>query len=410
MIHGGASLSATDSGAEFRAAVRDWLQANVPAEPCPPITLEGGEQAQYLRRWQRRLFDAGWAGINWPTEHGGRGLTQREQIIWYEEYARAGAPNNNGLFVGLQHAAPTLMICGTAEQKAFHLPRILRGEAIWCQGFSEPNAGSDLANINCRGVVEGDQLVVNGSKIWTSFAQASDYQELVIRTESGSTRQKGLSWVICDMHTPGITVRPIRSMDGEYHNCEVFYDDVRIPLTNVVGELGDGWRVSMATLAFERGTAFIESQMRLLVTVNQLVEFARQSNDAAGRPLIAGSGIAEQLGELKARAAGLRAMTYRAAARAEVQSVPGPEGTYVALMLAELKQSVYRLWMELSAARGLRFGGESGEQSDQAVPVREYLFSYAGTIGGGTSEIRRNIIAERILKLPKHDATAERLV
>lgn len=406
MIHGGASLSATDSGADFRAAVRDWLQANVPAEPCPPISLEGSEQADYLRQWQRRLFDAGWAGINWPTEYGGRGLSQREQIIWYEEYARAGAPSNNGLFVGMQHAAPTLMVCGTAQQKAFHLPLILRGEAIWCQGFSEPNAGSDLANINCRGVVEGDHLVVNGSKIWTSFAQAADYQELVIRTQPGSSRQKGLSWVICDMRSPGITVRPIKSMDGEYHNCEVFYDDVRIPLVNVVGELGDGWRVSMATLAFERGTAFIEAQMRLLVTVNQLVAYARHTRDSAGRLLIEDSGIAERLGDLKARAAGLRAMTYRAAARAETQSVPGPEGTYVALMLAELKQAMYHLWMMLAAARGLQSGDEAGE----AVPVREYLFSYAGTIGGGTSEIRRNIIAERILKLPRHDATAERIV
>lgn len=391
-----------ESEAAFRAEVRRWLQANVPAQPAPPITYTGVEQATYLRNWQRRLFDAGWAGINWPTEYGGRGLTQREQVIWYEEYARAGAPDGTGLFVGMQHAGPTLMLRGTAEQKAFHLPRILSGQAIWCQGFSEPNAGSDLANIRCRGEVDGDHIVVNGSKLWTSFAQAADYQELVVRTEPGSKRQLGLSWLICDMHSPGITVRPIRSLDGEYHNCEVFYDNVRIPLSNVVGELGDGWRVSMATLAFERGTAFIESQMRLSVTVEKLLEFARKSNGQDGRVLIEDPGVAERLGTLRARAAGLRAMTYHSAARALAQEVPGPEGTYVALMLAELKQEVYRVWLELLGADGLQ-----RDDDDALRPVRQYLFSYAGTIGGGTSEIRRNIIAERILLLPKHDAKAE---
>ncbi len=392
-----------ESEAAFRAEVRGWLRGNVPAEPSPPITRDGIEQASYLRNWQRQLFEAGWAGISWPKEYGGRGLTQREQIIWYEEYARAGAPDGSGLFVGLQHAAPTLMLCGTPEQKAFYLPRILNGQDIWCQGFSEPNAGSDLANIRCRGTVVGDHIVVNGSKIWTSFAQAADYQELVVRTEPGSKRQKGLSWLICDMRLPGITVRPILSLDGEFHNCEVFYDEVRIPLTNVVGKLGDGWSVSMATLAFERGTAFIESQMRLSVTVEKLLDFARKAQGSGGRPLIEDSSVAEKLGNLRARAAALRAMTYHSAARAMTQKVPGPEGTYVALMLAELKQEVYRLWLELLGPQGL----ERGTGHDPANPVEKYLFSYAGTIGGGTSEIRRNIIAERILNLPKHDAVAE---
>jgi len=391
------------SEAAFQSEVRQWLQANVPQEPSPPITRDGGEQAAYLRRWQRTLFEGGWAGINWPTEYGGRGFTQREQIIWYEEYARADAPDMNGLFVGMQHAAPTLMLCGTEEQKAFHLSRILKGEAIWCQGFSESNAGSDLANIRCKGTVEDDHIVVNGSKIWTSFAQAADYQELVVRTDPESNRQQGLSWLICDMRSPGITVRPILSMDGEYHNCEVFYDNVRIPLTNVVGALGDGWRVSMATLAFERGTAFIESQMRLSVTGGTLINYARHAKDEAGRPLIDDASVAQRLGNLRARATGLRSMTYHSAARAATQNIPGPEGTYVALMLAELKQEVYRLWMELLGPAGLEYGDAQG----LAAPIHQYLFSYAGTIGGGTSEIRRNIIAERILKLPRHDAVAE---
>jgi alkylation response protein AidB-like acyl-CoA dehydrogenase len=384
--------------------VRHWLQANLPTQPRPPLTHSGVEQATYLRQWQRKLFDAGWAGINWPGEFGGRGLSQREQIIWYEEYARAGAPDGSGLFVGLQHAGPTLMLCGTQAQKAHYLPRILSGEDIWCQGFSEPQAGSDLAGIRCRGAVQGDHVVVNGSKLWTSFAQVADVQELVVRTDAGSTRQQGLTWLICDMRTPGITVRPIRALDGQYHNCEVFYDDVHIPLANVVGELGDGWRVSMATLAFERGTAYIESQMRLSVTVERLIAFAREARGQGGRSLAEDAGVAGQLGTLRARAAALRSMTYHQAARATAQQAPGPEGTYVALMLAELKQAVYRLWLELLGPQGL----ERGPADDPLHAVSQYLFSYAGTIGGGTSEIRRNIIAERILRLPRHDAVADR--
>lgn len=389
-----------ESDAAFRAAARRWLQASIPAHPLPPLTASGIEQADYLRQWQRTLFAAGWAGLNWPEEFNGRGHTLREQIVWYEEYARSGAPDGAGLFVGLQHAGPTLMQCGTREQKAYYLPRILRGDDIWCQGFSEPGAGSDLAAIRCRGTVRGDHVVVNGSKLWTSFAQAADLQELLVRTEEGSARQQGLTWLICDMRTPGITVRPIRSLDGEYHNCEVFYDDVRIPLANVVGAPGDGWRVSMATLAFERGTAYIESQMRLAATVEKLIAYAGEAPGLQGGMLIEDPGVAARHGALRARAAGLRAMTYRGAERRGAQQAPGPEGTYVALLLAELKQEVYRLWMELLGPQGL----ERGAAHAPSHPVQQYLFSLAATIGGGTSEIRRNIIAERLLQLPKHTA------
>jgi alkylation response protein AidB-like acyl-CoA dehydrogenase len=250
--------------------------------------------------------------------------------------------------------------------------------------------------------MRGDEIVVNGAKIWTSFAQGADYQELVLRTEPGSQRHKGLSWVICDMRSPGITVRPIRSMDGEFHNCEVFYDDVRIPLANVVGALGDGWRVSMATLAFERGRSFIGSQMRILQTVERLIAFARETLAADGRPLADDPRVAEELGRLRARCAGLKAMTYFAAARSLNDTVPGAEGTYVALALAEIKQALFRLWMDLLDLRGL----DVSEAPHAVNPVLQYLFSYAITIGGGTSEVRRNIIAERILGLPKHEAVA----
>lgn len=191
---------------QFRAECRDWLYANVPAEKRP---LNATEALEFDKAWQRSLFDAGWAGINWPVEFGGRGFSIVQQVIWLEEYAKAHAPWIGANFVGNNHGGPTLIMNANEEQKAYHLPRILKGEAIWCQGFSEPGAGSDLASIKTRGRIEGNELVVNGSKIWTSFAHVADWQELVLRTEEGSQRHKGLSWVICNMHAPGITIRPI---------------------------------------------------------------------------------------------------------------------------------------------------------------------------------------------------------
>ena len=390
------AVSAKD--AKFREDVREWLSVNVPRDPRPPITLAGAEQVEFMRRWQRKLFDGGWAGISWPEEYGGRGLSLVEQVIWYEEYARAGAPEAGCLFCSLQHAAPTLIVKGSPEQKAYYLPRILTGEDIWCQGFSEPGAGSDLANISTRGTVECDYIIVNGSKIWTSFAQVSDYQELVIRTQPGSKRHKGLTWLICDMRLPGITIRPIKSLDGEYHNCEVFYDNVEIPVVNVVGKIDDGWSVAMATLSFERGTAFMETQMRLAYTVEKLIGLARLLKGADGRPIIEDGGIASQLSRLRARSASLKAMTYMGASRARNSDMPGPEGTYIALRCGEMKQEVYRLAMEILGPQGMERPVELATQD----LVQQYLYSYAATIGGGTSEIRRNIIGERLLGLPRH--------
>jgi alkylation response protein AidB-like acyl-CoA dehydrogenase len=362
------------------------------------VSRDGGEQAAYMRAWQRTLFEGGWAGISWPREYGGRGLSLIQQLIWYEEYARAGAPETSCLFVGLNHGGPTLIVHGNEEQKSRHLPRILRGDEIWCQGFSEPGAGSDLASLRTRGEIDGDHLVVNGQKIWTSFAQVADFQELLVRTDPNSTRQRGITWVICDMRTPGITVRPIRSIDGEHHNCEVFYDNVRIPLRNVVGSVNEGWKVAMATLSFERGTAFTEMQLRSAVELEKLIELAGKLQDATGRRLLDDGSIRAQLGRLRGRSAALRAMTYMGASRARQQAIPGPEGTLVALMLAEVKQAILQLAMEI-------LGPESVEDADPLSTVHwvhKYLYSYQTTIGGGTSEIRRNIIGERILGLPRH--------
>jgi alkylation response protein AidB-like acyl-CoA dehydrogenase len=376
----------------FREEVRTWLEENVPREPTP-IPLP--EQKEFLLAWQRKQFDAGWAGIAWPADYGGRGLSLVRQLIWYEEYVRANAPPTGCLFVGLNHGGPTLIVRGSEAQKSLHLPQILRGDVIWCQGFSEPGSGSDLASLRTSAVIDGDHLVVNGQKIWTSFGNIAEYQELVVRTDPQSKRHHGLTWTICDMRTPGITIRPIETIAGERHFCEVFYDDVRIPLTDVVGGIGNGWSVALSTLSFERGTAFMAHQLELSRTVEGLIDVARRIPGVNGKPAIQDDAVAARLGELRADVASMRAMTYMSVSRGLRQETPGPEGTMLALYFAVTSQKVQRAVMEVLGARGLQRGGEWDEW------VRHYLVSFSHTIAGGTGEIRRNIIGERVLGLPR---------
>lgn len=376
----------------FREEVRDWLADNVPREKPP---FDGEEAAAFDLAWQRRQYDGGWAGINWPVEYGGRGLGLFEQIIWYEENARAGAPFIGRCFVGINHGGPTLMARGDESQKAFHLPPILKGEVVWCQGFSEPNAGSDLAGIRTHGRVEGDELVVNGSKIWTSYANHADWQELLLRTDPDAERHKGLSWVICDMHSPGISTRPIRLMSGEYDLCQVFYDDVRIPLSNVVGGLGQGWSVAMSTLGFERGTGFIAEQTEQAIRVERLVARAREKCGPDGRPLIAGEVLAEELATLRAQVAALQSMTYRTVSEVARTGQPGAESSLIRLFTAETGQRIARCEMRMKGADMLDFA--YGEDD----PVHDYLRGFAATIAGGSAQIQRDIIGERVLGLPR---------
>jgi alkylation response protein AidB-like acyl-CoA dehydrogenase len=370
----------------FREECRDWLRDNVPEEQRP---LDAADAIGFDKVWQRKLFDAGWDGINWPRDYGGRGLSLIEQVIWLEEYAKADAPWIGANFVGVNHGGPTLIMNASEAQKAYHLPRILSGEAIWCQGFSEPGAGSDLAGIRTTGRVEGDELVINGSKIWTSFAHVADWQELVLRTEPGSRRHAGLSWVICDMHAPGITIRPIRKMSGQTEFAQVFYDDVRVPMANVVGGLGNGWKVAMSTLSFERGTGFIADQVKLGLEVEHLLGQARASGAASGER------IADRLAQLRAEVAALRAMTYRNISEVMRNGQPGPEASVIRLFTAELGQRVDRLGVALMGAEILdfRYGDDNR--------VQDYLRGFAGTIAGGSSQIQRDIIGERMLGLPK---------
>lgn len=371
---------------QFRAECRDWLHDNVPDQRRP---MDAADALDFDKAWQRRLFDAGWAGINWPTEYGGRGLSIVQQVIWLEEYAHANAPWIGANFVGVNHGGPTLILNASDAQKAYHLPRILRGEAIWCQGFSEPGAGSDLAGIKTRGRIEGDELVITGSKIWTSFAHVADWQELVLRTEEGSQRHKGLSWVICPMHAPGIEVRTIRKMSGQTEFAQVFYDDVRIPLDNVVGGLGNGWQVAMSTLSFERGTGFIADQVKQSEEIEELLERARQTG------ALKDDRIAEQLAQLRAEVAALRAMTYRNISQVVRTGQPGAESSVIRLFTSELGQRLERMALLLAGDDILDF-----RYGDDNL-VADYLRGFAATIAGGTAQIQRDIIAERLLGLPK---------
>ncbi len=373
----------------FREEARDWLQDNVPRTPQPP---DGWPQREWELAWQAKQYEGGWAGVSWPKEYGGKGLSLTHQLIWFEEYARAGAPNAQLLFVGCNHAAPTLVAKGTEEQKSFHLPKILKGEVLWCQGFSEPNNGSDLGGLRCRAVIDGDHLVVNGSKIWTSSAHLADWQELLVRTDPDVPKHKGITWTICDMKTPGIELRPINIMTapGHHHFNQVFYTDVRIPLTNVVGEVNDGWNVAMSTLGFERGTASMSEQIRFGVVLEKLIKLAEER---LGPGVLEHDEIGARLAQLRAEWAATRAMTYMVVSKS-FKGAPGSESSLLRAFVSQLKQRSRRIAVDI-------LGSDSLELPEHDPWIRPYLRTYSETIAAGTSEIQRNIIGERVLGLPR---------
>jgi alkylation response protein AidB-like acyl-CoA dehydrogenase len=382
---------------QFRRDVRLWLNENKPSEKRPSL-VNLAECRDFDLSWQRRLYDAGWAGIAWPREYGGQGLSLARQLIWYEEYAAADVPPGgfeSVCFVGLAHAGPTLILNGSESHKQAHLPKILKGESVWCQGFSEPAAGSDLAGLRTKAAIDGDELVVNGQKLWTSYADVADYQELLVRTDSNATKHTGITWVICDMKYPGITVRPIRNMAGHSEFCEVFYDNVRIPLADVVGGLNNGWRTAMATLSFERGTAFIADQVELAGDVARLEDMARHHRLENGKLAIESDLLVDRLATLKAEVKALKAMTYLSVSRNSQSAQPGPEGSIVRLFYSKLSQRVSQFAMDLLESDALRYHGPHEDW------IGTYLYRYAATIGAGTEQIQRSIIGERVLGLPK---------
>lgn len=376
---------------QFRSDVRDWLRKHAPRDE--PATRDLAAIKEYYTSWQRQQYEAGWAGLGWPAEYGGSGRTAAEQLIWHEEVARAGAPQAGVCFVGLNNVGPAIMLCGTDEQKARYLRRILSGDEVWCQGFSEPEAGSDLASLRTRGEIHGDKIIVRGQKVWTSYAWAADFQQLLIRTNPDVPKRQGITALICPLDVPGIQVRPIETMAGDLDFCEVFYDDVELPLENVLGEVDRGWQVVTTTLAFERGSAFTAEQIALTAMVEDLVTRVRTGTDVSDA-----SCLARELAEIRADAAALRAMTYLGVSRVMGQGQPGPEGSYLRLSVAELMQRVTRLAMDIGGAEALRWTEPARFRRNWS---NDYLWSFSRTISAGTKDIQRNIIGERVLGLPR---------
>ena len=386
--------------ARFRREVCRWLEQNLPpgwGTPTFERPASVDEEVAFLRAWQRKLYDGGWAGLDWPEEYGGRGIGIFEHIIYLEEYTRLRAPNLISMSVGTTLVGPTLIAKGEPWQKERFLQPILRGEEVWCQGFSEPDAGSDVASLRTRGVVDGDSLVVNGQKTWTSFAQQADWCILVVRTNPEAPKHRGLSFVLLDMQTPGITIRPLMEMTGHAWFNEVFFDDVRIPLENVVGRIDEGWDIVMTTLAVERGSS--AQHARLIADVDLIIEAARgisrHGRTAAEDPL-----VRQKLVDFATHAMILKMTAYRNASALEQTGVPGPEGSTMKLLWSELDQRVKETAIEILGERGLVREGDPLALQD-GYWAYELLWSRAATIYAGTSEVQRNIIAQRVLGLPR---------
>ncbi|HLI63017.1 MAG TPA: acyl-CoA dehydrogenase family protein [Terriglobales bacterium] len=382
----------------FRNQVRAWLEANQP----PPLTPE--EKARLTedllweraKAWHAKLYEGGWAGISWPKEYGGRGASLIEQVIFSQELARLNLPVGINV-LGIIMTGPAIMQWGSAEQKARYLNKILKAEEIWCEGLSEPGAGSDLAAIQTRAELVGDHFVVNGQKIWTTHAHRAHFCQLFVRTDFQAPKHRGLSCLLVDMKTPGVTVRPLRQITGEAEFNEIFFEDARVPRANLLGPLNGGWQVLISTLMHERvgiGETLGTSQQ----TLGELVELAK-AMDYLGRPAIENSAIRQQLAQFAIEAAakkynGLRSLTSRLKGLP-----PGPEASISKLVSTELTQRMVKFATHLLGQYALI------EQHSPLAPSGAWLLRILGceslTIAGGTTAVQKNMIGERVLQLPK---------
>jgi alkylation response protein AidB-like acyl-CoA dehydrogenase len=378
----------------FRADLRGWLKAHPPGPE--PEQLE--QWVAHGKSWQRRLYEAGWCGVHWPAAYGGRGASLIEQIIFQEEMALAGAPQLINL-AGLTMGGPVLIAHGTEAQKRRHLRSILSAEEIWCQGFSEPNAGSDLAALSTRAVLDGDTFVVNGQKVWTSFARFADWCMLLVRTDSEAPKHKGITFLLVDMHSPGITVRPLKQISGDEDFNELFFDELRVPRANVVGEINGGWEIAITTLMHERQTLTYSRQLQSRVALQELLAAARRQSSsgtpAARQPLLRQKLAAAYIDSEAMKYTALRNLT-----KVLRGGVPGPEGSIEKLLWSEMYQRMLETAVELCGARGQLLTGDP-QAVDQGRWPHLMLYSRGRTIAAGSSEIQRNIIAERVLGLPR---------
>ena len=391
-------LALTDEELAFRDEVRAWLATTLPRLDPVPDADDWPARRAYDMRWQRLLFDDGYAGISWPAAYGGRGASGGQELLFLEELHHAGAPYVGCNFVGTLHAGPTLIAEGTPEQQAHHLPGILRGDHVWCQGFSEPEAGSDLASLRTRAVRDGDDYVVTGQKIWTSHAQVADYCELLVRTDPDAPKHKGITWLIMPMDLPGIELRPLRTIGGVSEFNEMFLDGVRVPAQNRVGAENDGWRVTMVTLSFERGTAWVNDLLQAQGFVSQLAAVAREVKRGSGT-MWDDAGVRHELARVAAELDALWALTKRTVSHAARTGNPGIGGSVFKLRFHDTSLRLGQLSMRVLGRAGLAFDETLRLRTSELVEER--LFAHAIGIAAGTSQIQRNIVAERVLGLPK---------
>ena len=385
----------------FRREFRIWLEANLPRRAVSdglesePMRAEGGDWKFHLA-WHRKMHAGGWVGINWPKQYGGRGATLEQQVVYNEELSRANAPSLvNGL--GIMLVGPTLIHWGTEEQKQRYVPKILSAEEIWCQGYSEPNAGSDVASLQTRAVEQGDDFIVNGQKVWTSGAQHADWCILLVRTDPEAPKHKGISYLLVDMHSPGITVRPLVQITGSSGFNEVFFEDVRVPKKNLVGAKNQGWQVAVTTLMFERTE--IGGGRDMFSVVEELAALARRVPHNGGVAWN-DTAVRQKIAAFACEATALRYSMMRQLTRRLKGLPPGPEGSTGKLTISELSLRIAKFAMELLGPYS-QIEHEAPFAYDRGKWLYKMLAARALTIAGGTSEIQHNIIGERVLGLPK---------
>lgn len=388
-------LNLTPAEREFRDELRAWLEAHVPAHSGAPPADDEGKRAHFerLRDWQGKLFAGGWAGVAWPREYGGRGATLIEQAIFHEELALADAPERLGT-IGEGLVGPTIIAVGSEAQKKRYLPSILSGKEIWCQGFSEPNAGSDLAALGTKAVRDGDDFVINGQKIWTSFAHIADQCLLVVRTDPTAAKHKGLTCLLVDMRSPGIQVRPLRMMSGDSAFNEMFFTDLRVPVANVLGAINDGWSVAIAALGNERANLGVGLYVQFKRNLNALIRRAAQVQ-RHGRPITADPLVRQKIAQVSLELEIFRLNTLRTLTRSSRTATAGPEGSILKLFWSEMNQRTAQIALEIQGLEGQLWDVDGGRWT------YNYLRSRGNTIEAGTSEVQRNIIAQRVLGLPR---------
>lgn len=376
----------------WRAEIREWLEANLPKDLIgPQKTVAPSELLQRRRAWERILYDGGYAAIHWPEEYGGRGMDAAYRMIFQEEYERVAAPPRLNI-QGLMLVGPTLMQHGTPDQREQWLEPILRCEQVWCQGFSEPEAGSDLASLRTSARVDGDRYIINGQKIWTSGATYADWMFALVRTNPDAPKHRGISAVLIDMRSPGIVVRPIRQINGRGTFSEVFFDNVEVPLENTIGQMGDGWNVAMGALHLERGIG-----RRSYVKYLPLLQTLRRLTIAAGSD--GDSATLEELGLHVMQVSKYRHHVGRTIAES-TNGRFGPEASLNKLFWSEMEAAIYETGMKLHALASAA-GAEDEQSDDYPLWEADYWHSRATRIFAGSNQIQRNIIAERVLGMPK---------